>query len=212
MSRFPYRRHDLWPTTAMATRSSKPSPAGPARRAAARRDGGAPAPHQSDPADRVDRILAQWARERPDLDASPMGVIGRLWRLDRHTDRAVEAALATAGLNGWEFDVLATLRRSGAPYALSPGALMESLMITSGTMTNRLDHLERAGLVRRSPNPDDRRGLRIELTPAGFERVDRALEIHVANEHRLLAGLAPAEREQLAGLLRRLLLSFEPPA
>lgn len=162
------------------------------------------------PSDRVDSILAQWARERPDLDASPMGIIGRIWRLNRYTARAVETALATTGLSTWEFDVLATLRRSGEPFALSPGALIESLMITSGTMTNRLDHLERAGLVRRLPNPEDRRGLLIELTPEGRERIDRAVEIHVDNEHRLLQALSPAERAQLAGLLRRWLTDFEP--
>ncbi|KWR88115.1 MarR family winged helix-turn-helix transcriptional regulator [Cupriavidus sp. IDO] len=167
-------------------------------------------PQPPDRADHVDAILAQWARERPDLDVSPMGLIGRLGRLNRHTGRAVEAALAETGLSPWEFDVLATLRRSGEPYALSPGALIESLMITSGTMTNRLDHLERAGLIRRQPNPEDRRGLLIELTAAGRERVDRALEIHVANEHRLLEALSAAERAQLAGLLRRWLLAFEP--
>ncbi|MGY2490598.1 MarR family winged helix-turn-helix transcriptional regulator [Cupriavidus sp. CP313] len=161
--------------------------------------------------DHVDGILAQWARERPDLDASPMGVIGRLGRLNRHTSRAIEAALGETGLQPWEFDVLATLRRAGPPYALSPGALIGSLMITSGTMTNRLDHLERAGLVRRQPNPEDRRGLLVELTEAGRERVDRALELHVANEHRLLADLTATERAQLAALLRRWLRMFEPP-
>ncbi len=169
-----------------------------------------PAPATGADGDRVDRILAQWARERPDLDAAPMGIIGRVWRLARHTDRAVEAALAPTGLNSWEFDVLATLRRSGPPYALSPGALIDSLMITSGTMTNRIDHLERAGLVRRCPNPEDRRGLLVELTQDGRTRIDHALEVHVANEHRLLARLSAAERKQLAGLLRRWLQGFEP--
>ncbi|RDK06223.1 MarR family winged helix-turn-helix transcriptional regulator [Cupriavidus lacunae] len=164
-----------------------------------------------DTPDHVDGILAQWARERPDLDASPMGVIGRLGRLNRHTARAIEAALGETGLQPWEFDVLATLRRTGPPYVLSPGALIGSLMITSGTMTNRLDHLERAGLVRRQPNPEDRRGLLVELTEAGRERVDRALELHVANEHRLLADLTATERAQLAALLRRWLRMFEPP-
>lgn len=164
---------------------------------------------RQDGSDRVDHILAQWARERPDLDAAPMGIIGRVWRLARHTDRAVESALAPTGLNAWEFDVLATLRRSGPPYALSPGALIDSLMITSGTMTNRIDHLERAGLVRRSPNPDDRRGLLIELTQPGLLRIDHALEVHVANEHRLLERLSATERQQLASLLRRWLQGFE---
>ncbi|MHA7678682.1 MarR family winged helix-turn-helix transcriptional regulator [Cupriavidus sp. PET2-C1] len=167
------------------------------------------APEGGDGGDRVDHILAQWARERPDLDAAPMGIIGRVWRLARHTDRAVESALAPTGLNTWEFDVLATLRRSGPPYALSPGALIDSLMITSGTMTNRIDHLERAGLVRRSPNPDDRRGLLIELTQPGRVRIDHALEVHVANEHRLLERLSATERKQLASLLRRWLQGFE---
>lgn len=168
------------------------------------------APAREAPSDRVDGILDQWARERPDLDASPMGIIGRIWRLNRHTARAVETALAATGLSTWEFDVLATLRRSGEPFALSPGALIESLMITSGTMTNRLDHLERAGLVRRLPNPEDRRGLLIELTPEGLKRIDHAVEVHVDNEHRLLQALSPAERGQLAGLLRRWLTDFEP--
>ncbi|WP_254615663.1 MarR family winged helix-turn-helix transcriptional regulator [Cupriavidus basilensis] len=188
----------------MATRgkpkaSSAPAPSPKAGNDEATQDGG----------DRVDQILAQWARERPDLDAAPMGIIGRVWRLARHTDRAVESALAPTGLNTWEFDVLATLRRSGPPYALSPGALIDSLMITSGTMTNRIDHLERAGLVRRSPNPDDRRGLLIELTQPGRVRIDHALEVHVANEHRLLERLSAAERKQLASLLRRWLQGFE---
>ncbi|SPK73951.1 putative TRANSCRIPTIONal REGULATOR, MarR family [Cupriavidus taiwanensis] len=165
-----------------------------------------------DAPDHVDGILAQWARERPDLDASPMGILGRLGRLNRHTGRAIEAALGATGLQPWEFDVLATLRRAGPPYALSPGALIGSLMITSGTMTNRLDHLERAGLVRREPNPGDRRGLLVALTDGGRERVDHALELHVANEHRLLQGLSATERAQLATLLRRWLRMFEPPS
>ncbi|SOY43699.1 MarR family winged helix-turn-helix transcriptional regulator [Cupriavidus taiwanensis] len=164
-----------------------------------------------DAPDHVDGILAQWARERPDLDTSPMGILGRLGRLNRHTGRAIEAALGATGLQPWEFDVLATLRRAGPPYALSPGALIGSLMITSGTMTNRLDHLERAGLVRREPNPDDRRGLLVALTDAGRARVDHALALHVANEHSLLEGLTATERAQLAALLRRWLRMFEPP-
>ncbi|TDF63335.1 MarR family winged helix-turn-helix transcriptional regulator [Cupriavidus sp. L7L] len=164
-----------------------------------------------DTPDHVDTILAQWARERPDLDASPMGLIGRVARLNRHTGKSIESALAETALQPWEFDVLATLRRSGPPFALSPGALIGSLMITSGTMTNRLDHLERAGLVQRRPNPDDRRGLLVELTDAGCERIDHAVAVHVENEHRLVAALSATERAQLATLLRRWLRQFEPP-
>lgn len=176
---------------------------------AARRKSQAAVPDDSP--DHVDTILAQWARERPDLDASPMGLIGRVARLNRHTGKSIESALAETSLQPWEFDVLATLRRSGEPFALSPGALIGSLMITSGTMTNRLDHLERAGLVQRRPNPEDRRGLLVELTEAGRERIDHAVAVHVENEHRLVAALGAAERAQLARLLRRWLRQFEPP-
>jgi DNA-binding MarR family transcriptional regulator len=154
--------------------------------------------------DEVDEILDQWAAERPDLDPSPMGVIGRIARLGRSFDRSVADVLATHGLGADEFDVLATLRRQGSPYRLNPTRLRESMMVTSATMTHRLDKLEQRGLITREPDPADRRGVLIALTPTGRSLVDRAVVDHVDNEHRLLAALAPREREQLAGLLRRL--------
>ncbi|MQQ99107.1 MarR family transcriptional regulator [Glaciimonas sp. GS1] len=159
--------------------------------------------------DKVDTILAQWQRERPDLDSAPMGIIGRLGRLAHYFEAGVSEGLEQFGLTRWSFDVLAALRRAGAPYSLSPNALLQSLMITSGTMTNRIDHLERAALVVRENNPDDRRSVLITLTPAGLEVIEQAVSAHVANEHRLLASLKENEREQLAGLLRQLLLEFE---
>ena len=159
--------------------------------------------------DKVDTILAQWQRERPDLDSSPMGVIGRMGRLAHYLGAGVSEGLDQFGLTTWSFDVLATLRRAGAPYSLSPNALLQSLMITSGTMTNRIDHLERAALVVRENNPEDRRSVLITLTPAGLSVINQAVAAHVANEHRLLAALNESDREQLAGLLRKLLLEFE---
>lgn len=163
--------------------------------------------------DDVDGILDQWAAERPDLDVSPMGVVGRISRLSRTFARSVGATLARHGLQPDEFDVLATLRRSGAPYRLTPTQLRGSMMITSATVTHRLDKLEQRGLVARRPDPSDRRGLLVGLTDEGRELVDRALDDHVANEHDLLAGLTPRDRELLADLLRRLAVSAEqaPP-
>lgn len=154
--------------------------------------------------DHVDRVLEQWARERPDLDASAMGVVGRIARLARALDRPLQRVFARFGLDRGEFDVIMTLRRTGAPHELTPGALLESMMVTSGAVTKRVDRLERAGLVARKPDPHDRRGVRVGLTPVGLELVDQAVEEHVANEERLLADLTRAEREQLARLLRRL--------
>jgi DNA-binding MarR family transcriptional regulator len=159
--------------------------------------------------DQVDQILAQWARERPDLDSSPIGVIGRLSRLTRYVERSLDDNFKPFGLNRWTYDVLATLRRSGPPYHLSPTDLFEEMMITSGAMTNRIDRLEGEGLVVRLPDPDDRRGLLVELTPTGLELVDRVVEAHVAHEAQLLRSLPAEERSLLAGLLGRLLESFE---
>jgi DNA-binding MarR family transcriptional regulator len=152
--------------------------------------------------DDVDVILAQWAAERPDLDTSPMGVVGRIARLQRVQHRAVSETLARHGLQPDEFDVLATLRRSGAPYRLTPTQLRASMMVTSATVTHRLDKLEQRGLISRRPDPADGRGLLIELTRRGRALVDRALVDHVRTEHRLLAALSPADQERLAGLLR----------
>jgi DNA-binding MarR family transcriptional regulator len=159
--------------------------------------------------DHVDSILAQWRRERPDLDSSPMGVIGRISRAERTLGASLERLFAGFGLSRGEFDVLATLRRSGSPYRLTPTALFTDLMLSSGGMTNRLDRLERAGLIARSPDPSDRRGTLVELTPRGQELVDAAVAAHLANEQRLLEALSADEREQLAGLLRKLLRSLE---
>ncbi|WP_392481034.1 MarR family winged helix-turn-helix transcriptional regulator [Nostoc sp. C110] len=159
--------------------------------------------------DSVDIILAQWQRERPDLDVSPMGVIGRMGRVAKHFEHAIQETFSQFGLNLGEFDVLATLRRSGAPYQLSPTALFNTLMVSSGTMTHRVDQLEQAGLVQRIPDPSDRRGTLITLTEKGFNLIEKAVEAHVANEHRILSVLQPSERELLIVLLRKLLVSFE---
>ena len=159
--------------------------------------------------DAVDQILAQWNRERPDLDVSAMGPLGRLARLRTHLSREIDAVLAGHGLNSSTFDVLATLRRSGAPYRLSPSDLMATMMVTSGTMTNRIDQLEKQGLVERLPNPDDRRGLIVALTPKGLALVDKAVAAHVANQDRLMAALTVEERQTFDALLRRHLSAFE---
>ena len=159
--------------------------------------------------DRVDAILEQWRRERPELDTSTMGVIGRVNRLSTLFGQSHAEVFARFGIDRGEFDVLATLRRSGAPYRLSPTQLFRSLMMSSGGMTSRLDRLERAGLVRRVPDPNDRRSVRVELTGHGLETVDRAVEAHVENQHRLLAGLTELDRERLATLMRGLLVSLE---
>lgn len=159
--------------------------------------------------DRADIAIEQWARERPDLPALPMAVFGRL-------SDAVELVMrdhmnplfAEAGLQPGEFDVLATLRRSGAPYMLSPTKLYEAAMISSGGMTNRLDRLERAGFVERRPDPHDRRGKLIALTDAGKQVIDETIGRHVANEERLLSALTLKEQEQLNQLLRKLVAAL----
>jgi DNA-binding MarR family transcriptional regulator len=158
--------------------------------------------------DGVDEIIEQWARERPDLDVSPLAVIGRISRLARELERRLEVVYREQGLEGDWYDVLATLRRAGPPYTLRPSELTQTLMLTSSGTTKRLDRLERAGLIARTPDPSDRRGVLITLTDAGFALHDRAIVAHVANEHRLLSGLSDDEREQLAGLLRRLQLTL----
>ena len=122
--------------------------------------------------DEVDDLVAAWQAERPDLDVRPMQVLSRISRLARHLDRERRSAFAAHGLESWEFDVLAALRRQGAPYELSPGALLRATLVTSGTMTNRIDRLEQAGLVRRRPDPQDKRGVLVRLTAAGRARVD----------------------------------------
>ena len=159
--------------------------------------------------DRAARAIEQWRRERPDLDVSPMGVIGRLNEASSLIARdRLAPVFARFGLQSGEFDVLATLRRSGAPYALTPTELYEATMVTSGAMTARLDRLEKAGLVQRAPHPSDRRGVVVQLTANGLALVDEALGAHVANEHEILAGLTREERESLAKLLEKLIGSL----
>ncbi len=159
--------------------------------------------------DNVDRIIAQWNRERPDLDVAPMALIGRLKRLSQHLSREMDKTFAAHGLNMASFDVLATLRRSGAPYQLSPNDLIGAMMVTSGTMTNRIDQLVKAGLVSRVSNPADGRSVLIALTERGLERIEAAVGAHVATQERLVAGLSADERGDLDAGLRRFLAQFE---
>ena len=161
--------------------------------------------------DEVDELVEAWARERADLDLAPVEVFSRISRLARHLDLARRAAFADHGIELWEFDVLAALRRAGAPYELSPGRLLKETLVTSGTMTNRVDRLAARGLVERLPDPHDRRGVLVRLTPEGGETVDGAFEALLAAEHDLLAALPARQREQLAGLLRTLLSPFGAP-
>ena len=160
-------------------------------------------------ADTVDGIVRAWRRERPDLDVAPLEVLSRVTRLARHLDLARREAFARHGLEAGEFDVLAALRRSGAPYELSPGNLGAATLVSSGTTTNRLDRLEIAGLVARLPDPSDRRGIRVRLTPAGRQRVDAALTDLLDTERHLLAALSTGDREHLAALLKALVLPFD---
>ena len=160
--------------------------------------------------DEVDRILAAWQRETPNLDVAPLRVFSRVSRLSRHLDLMRKDAFAAQGLDVWEFDVLAALRRSGTPYELSPGALIYETLSTSGTMTNRIDRLAARGMVERLPDPNDRRGVRVRLTPGGMAAVEGAIADLVAHEHRLLEVLTKDEADVAADLLRRLLVPFEP--
>jgi len=158
--------------------------------------------------DEVDRIALAWQRERPDLDVDPLQVLSRVSRLARHLDLARRQSFAAHDLETWEFDVLAALRRAGAPYSLSPGQLGSETLVTSGTMTNRIDRLESRGLVRREPDATDRRGVRVVLTDPGRSAVDDAMSDLLAREHTLLASLDTADRQALAGLLRVLVQQF----
>jgi DNA-binding MarR family transcriptional regulator len=158
--------------------------------------------------DAVDALTAQWRRERPDVDVWPMEVVGRVSRLSRLLERELRDLFAAHGLESFEFDVLATLRRSGSPYELTAGALLKAAMVTSGAITNRIDKLETKGLVQRVRDSGDRRTVRIRLTERGLELIDDLLAKHVANEARLLSGLGPADRDHLIVLLRGLLESL----
>ena len=159
--------------------------------------------------DDVDRLIAAWEHERPDVDVSPMHVLSRVTRLALHLDRARKEAFAGHGLEPSEFDVLSALRRSGEPYQLSPGQLVQETLVTSGTMTHRVDRLVGKGLVDRLPDPADRRGVQVRLTESGRVAVDGALDSLLAHEQQLLAGLDRATRDQVASALRGLSLPFD---
>ncbi len=159
--------------------------------------------------DHVDKILAQWRRERPDLDVGPMGVIGRFKRLHDRISDELARVYTSHGLNAASFDVLATLRRSGRPYQLSPSALIDWTMVTSGTMTNRLDRLEAQALIERRPNPVDGRGSVVALSAQGFDLIDQVIAEHVENQHIIMSGLTTGSREQLDGLLTLWLSKLE---
>jgi DNA-binding MarR family transcriptional regulator len=159
--------------------------------------------------DEVDRLVEAWRRERPDLDVAPLQVLSRVSRLARHLDLVRRRALETHDLEAWEFDVLTALRRAGEPYELSPTALLKATLVTSGTMTNRIQRLTASGLVSRHPDPRDGRGARIRLTERGRKTADAVLTELLGEEQKLLAALDQGERDTLAGLLRTLLLPFD---
>lgn len=159
--------------------------------------------------DHVDWVMAQWKAERPDLDVSPQGLVGRLHRVGMRLTEELVAVYAEHGLGEGEFDVLATLRRSGPPYALTPGDLGAASMVSSGAISKRVDRCEARGWVTRRSSDEDRRSRVVALTGAGRELIDRAFEAHIANEHRLVGALSPRQREQLAQLLRTWALALD---
>jgi DNA-binding MarR family transcriptional regulator len=159
--------------------------------------------------DEVDRIVDAWVRERPDLDFAPLQVLSRVGRLAKHLDRARRAAFTASDLESWEFDVLSALRRAGQPYELSPKSLLQQTLVSSGTMTNRIDRLVERTLVERRTDPNDGRGILVTMTPEGRTRVDAAISRLLDSEGELLDALSPADQERLAGLLRKLSLDFD---
>ena len=152
--------------------------------------------------DHVDRIIEQWRVERPDVDVSGMAIIGRVTRLEKVIRPRLNEVFAQHGLESWEFDVLATLRRTGDPYQLTAGQLLESMMITSGTMTNRIDRLEKRGLIARQKSPSDGRIVLVTLTKEGFDKIESAVEDHAANELEIIDALSDSQKSQLVDLLR----------
>ncbi len=166
----------------------------------------------TDPRDEVDALVEAWRRERPDLDVAPLEVLSRVSRLARHLDLARRQAFETHDLEPWEFDVLAALRREGPPYALSPGRLLQVTLVTSGTMTNRIDRLEAKGLVERVPDPNDGRSVQVVLSEGGRARVDDALTDLLAHERAILGALPSSDQDTLADLLRSLTLPFDTAA
>ncbi|MBC7518119.1 MAG: MarR family transcriptional regulator [Microbacteriaceae bacterium] len=159
--------------------------------------------------DEVDRIVEAWTRERPDLNFAPLQVLSRVGRLSKHLDRARRAAFSASELNSGEFDVLSALRRAGSPYQLSPKALLQQTLVSSGTMTNRIDRLVDRSLVERRTDPNDGRGILVVLSEAGRFRVDAAISQLLAAETEVLGRLSPADQDRLAGLLRKLSLDFD---
>lgn len=155
--------------------------------------------------DRIDEILAQWQREAPDLDLSSLAVVGRVLRLARLLEKHRETVLADFDLNVWSFDMLATLRRQGPPYQLKPTELYGLLMLSSGAMTNRIDRLEKDGLVTRLRDPNDRRGVMVQLTAQGIQRVDAVMPVLFGRENQLLEELSEADADTLIAMLRRTL-------
>ncbi|RPF19958.1 MarR family winged helix-turn-helix transcriptional regulator [Myceligenerans xiligouense] len=204
-----------------STSGSIPGPHddGPRGAASGAADPGAPGPGTTEldvtprgdvtPHDEVDRIVAAWLRVRPDLDLEPLTVFSRISRLARHLDLARRRAFARRDLETWEFDVLSALRRAGEPYRLSPGALVQQTLVTSGTMTNRIDRLAERGFVERHRSPDDRRGVQVELTSTGLKQVDAAMADLLDVEADVVSALAKDDRPLLAGLLRTLAAQFE---
>jgi DNA-binding MarR family transcriptional regulator len=159
--------------------------------------------------DNVDRMLEVWKVELPDLDLATEGIVERIQKLTKYIDRAMDQTLTEFNLDRGEWKLLGALRRSGPPYRRSPGHLAEDLGLSSGAMTNRLDRLEEAGLVRRLPDPDDRRGLKVELTDAGWQAWQDSVGVQAQKEALVASALDPAEKEQLNNLLRRIMLEFE---
>ena len=157
------------------------------------------------PRDAVDRIVEQWHGVRPDLDSSPVEIVGRISRLSRLIDRRLAENFARFGIENWMYDVLATLRRSGEPYELSAGDLVRQSMVTTGAITNRIDRLEERGLVERTTT-DDRRKVIVRLTTAGLALVDEVAVAHLATERAVLGALRPRQQEELTRSLRALLL------
>jgi DNA-binding MarR family transcriptional regulator len=159
--------------------------------------------------DEVDRIVAAWREERPDLDFSPLEVLSRVGRLSRILDRERRRAFSRSELDAWEFDVLAALRRAGKPYQMSPKALLQQTLVSSGTMTNRIDRLVDRGLVQRLEDPNDGRGVLVEMTSGGLTRVDAAITRLVDAEAALLGTLPKSEQKRLAVALRSLSLTLD---
>ncbi|RDX36700.1 MarR family transcriptional regulator [Vibrio campbellii] len=159
--------------------------------------------------DAIDRVVSQWAKEKPELDTEPMAIMGRLMRIAKHMENHVAELHKRYDLKMGEFDVLATLRRSGPPYRLTPSELISSMMLTSGAMTNRLDKLEKKGLIAREHSKEDRRSVTVELTAKGFELIDSLIEQHLQAQHELMGSLSSADKGQVNQALKLLLPQYE---